>query len=106
MELPYNKVISFDDGNVELVISEVHDNIRRFRQTPAYDYLQYWDVDDNCMRAFWLGKQILDLLVEGGIPETWRDKITQEEFDLYTDSCDFTQGFEQQFEGYEFGEDE
>jgi len=88
MELPSNRLVELhfsEDGDEVMIVSESHDTVFRFEKTPQYDYLRYWDCDGRQQQACWLGAVVLDHLVECGIPETYRESITAEEFELYTD---------------------
>jgi hypothetical protein len=83
MERGINRVVQLEIGDgTELIISESHDSIQRF-EDHSLDHLRYWDADRKSLVTVWLGKEALDFLMENGIPETMRARLTDLEEENY-----------------------
>lgn len=82
MERGANRVVQLDLGDTELIISEAHDSIQRF-EDHSLDHLRYYDADRKGLVTIWLGKEALDFLMENGIPETMRSRLTDLEEENY-----------------------
>ena len=80
-----NEIIRLRYGEGEddmLRVAPTHDTIQMFPD-PQYNYLRYYDAEQEQMIAVFLAHEILADLVDGGIPLCIRGSITEAEVEIY-----------------------
>lgn len=78
-----NEAIRFSFGEEQdFIVAASHDSVQMFPD-PKYTHLRYFDGQEGELRILWLPEEVIEQLVEMGIPVTIRESITEAEHGCY-----------------------